>query len=184
MVSPRVCIIGAGSSGITAAQVLKSKGIDFDCFEMGSEVGGNWRYENDNGQSSAYRSLHINTSRDAMQYAAYPMPETLPDYPSHWQIAAYFDDFVDHFGLREKITFRTEVVKVEPVRSPEGRYAVTVRARDDARVPETRHYDHVLVCNGHHWDARWPEPAFPGSEAFPGKQLHAHYYRTPDVFEG
>ena len=25
-----------------------------------------------------------------------------PDYPSHWQIAGYFDDFVDHFGLRER----------------------------------------------------------------------------------
>jgi hypothetical protein len=49
---------------------------------------------------------------------------------------------------------------------------------------ETRHYEHVVVANGHHWDPRWPEPGFPGSETFPGTQLHAHYYRTPDVFEG
>ena len=98
----RVCIIGAGSSGITAAQVLQARGIPFDCFEMGSGVGGNWRYGNDNGVSSAYLSLHINTSRHAMEYAAYPMPESLPDYPSHWQIADYFDDYVDHFGLREQ----------------------------------------------------------------------------------
>ena len=180
--SGRACIIGAGSSGITAAQVLAADGVDFDCFEMGSDVGGNWRYENDNGVSSAYRSLHINTSREAMEYAAYPMPESCPDYPSHWQVAAYFDAFVDHFGLREKITFRTEVTKVEPC--PEGGYAVTIRPRDDARSPQTRHYDHVLVANGHHWDPRWPEPAFPGSEDFPGEQLHAHYYRTPEVFAG
>ena len=50
----RACIIGAGSSGITAAQVLDARGIPFDCFEMGSAVGGNWRYDNDNGVSSAY----------------------------------------------------------------------------------------------------------------------------------
>ena len=31
--------------------------------------------------SSAYRSLHINTSREAMEYAAWPMPASLPDYP-------------------------------------------------------------------------------------------------------
>ena len=43
------------------------------------------------------------------------MPDTLPDYPSHRQIAAYFDDFVDHFGFRDTIRFRTEVVKVEPL---------------------------------------------------------------------
>jgi cation diffusion facilitator CzcD-associated flavoprotein CzcO len=177
--TPRACIIGAGSSGITAAQVLAERGVDFDCFEMGSGVGGNWRYENDNGVSSAYRSLHINTSRSAMEYAAYPMPDTLPDYPSHWQIAEYFDDFVDHFGLRERITFRTEVVKVVPAR---GRgWEVTLRSVDDPGDAETRHYDHVLVANGHHWDPRWPEPSFPGAEEFPGTQLHAHYYRTPDV---
>jgi cation diffusion facilitator CzcD-associated flavoprotein CzcO len=175
-----VCIIGAGASGITAAQVLAAKGIDFDCFEMGSGVGGNWRYDNDNGVSSAYRSLHINTSRTAMEYAAYPMPEDYPDYPSHWQIAAYFDDFVDHFGLRERITFRTEVVKVV---STDGGYDVTTRAVDGSGEAETRHYEHVVVANGHHWDPRWPEPSFPGSETFPGTQMHAHYYRTPDVFE-
>jgi cation diffusion facilitator CzcD-associated flavoprotein CzcO len=182
MVSTRACIIGAGSSGITALQVLRADGIEVDCFEMGSGVGGNWRYGNDNGVSSAYRSLHINTSREAMEYAAYPMPADLPDYPSHWQIAAYFDDFVDHFGLRDAIAFRTEVTKVEPVDS--GGYDVTVRSRDAAREARTHHYDHVLVANGHHWDPRWPEPSFPGSETFPGQQLHAHYYRTPDVFDG
>ncbi|HQR26979.1 MAG TPA: NAD(P)-binding domain-containing protein [Nocardioides sp.] len=184
----RVCLIGAGASGIIAAQVLASKGIAFDCFELGSEVGGNWRYDNDNGLSSAYRSLHINTSRAAMQYAVYPMPTTLPEYPSHWQIAAYFDDFVDHFGLREKITFRTEVTRVEATGvaacgTEAGRYAVTIRPRDDG-AEETRRYDHVLVANGHHWDPRWPEPPFPGSDTFPGTQLHAHHYRTPDVLTG
>src|SRR5215468_5240101 len=149
----RVCIIGAGSSGITAAQVLQAAGIDFDCFEMGSGVGGNWRYENDNGVSSAYRSLHVNTSREGMQYAAYPMPEALPDYPSHWQIAEYFDAYVDHFGLRDRISFRTEVTKVEQAAG--GGYDVTTRSRDE-RTARTHHYDHVLVANGHHWDPRWP----------------------------
>jgi dimethylaniline monooxygenase (N-oxide forming) len=181
---PRVCIIGAGSSGITAAQVLAARGIDFDCFEMGSSVGGNWRYDNDNGVSSAYRSLHINTSRTAMEYAAFPMSDSLPDYPSHWQIAAYFDEFVDHFGLRERITFRTEVVQVVSTGSTTEGYDVTLRSLDNAHVPETRHYDHVIVANGHHWNPRWPEPSFPGSETFPGVQLHAHYYRTPDVLAG
>jgi dimethylaniline monooxygenase (N-oxide forming) len=182
----RVCIIGAGSSGIAAAQVLHARGIDFDCFELGSEVGGNWRYENDNGLSSAYRSLHINTSRQLMEYRTFPMPESLPDYPSHWQIAEYFDAFVDHFGFRDKITFRTEVVKVEPSGAAEGRWAVTVRRRgeDGPTEPEVRHYEHVIVANGHHWDPRWPEPAFPGAESFPGEQMHAHYYKTPDRFVG
>src|SRR4051794_11160282 len=94
----RVCVIGAGSSGIAAAQVLNARGIEFDCFEKGSGVGGNWRYLNDNGVSAAYKSLHINTSRKLMEYATFPMPDKYPDYPSHAHIAEYFDDYVDHFG--------------------------------------------------------------------------------------
>jgi cation diffusion facilitator CzcD-associated flavoprotein CzcO len=42
----------------------------------------------------------------------------------------------------------------------------------------------VLVANGHHWDPRWPEPPFPGSEDFEGEQIHAHHYREPDVLRG
>jgi len=175
-----VCIIGAGSSGIAAAQVLAEREIEFDCFEMGSDVGGNWRYENDNGVSSAYESLHINTSRRAMSFASYPMPDHLPDYPSHWQVAEYFDDVVEHFSLRKHIVFRSEVVKVQP--SAGGGYAVTIRHRDDGVLAETRYYDHVIVANGHHWDPRWPEPAPAGD--FRGDELHAHYYRTSDVFAG
>jgi len=38
----RVCVIGAGSSGIASGQVLHARGIPFDCFEAGSSVGGNW----------------------------------------------------------------------------------------------------------------------------------------------
>src|SRR3954449_11565366 len=185
MTGGRACIIGAGSSGITAAQVLAEAGIEFDCFEMGSDVGGNWRYDNDNGVSSAYRSLHVNTSRQATEYAAYPMPASYPDYPSHWQVADYFESYVDHFGLREKIKFRTEVAKVEPSADKgAGGYDVTTRSRDNARTARTGHYEHVLVANGHHWDPRWPEPAFAGSEDFPGEQIHVHHYREPEVLRG
>ena len=174
----KVCIVGAGSSGLTACQVLAARGIAFDCFEKGSEIGGNWRYENDNGTSSAYRSLHINSARKLMSYEAFPMPEDYPDYPSHWQVAKYFDDYAERFGLRERIAFNTEVVSAEPV---EGEWEVTVEAPDGRR---TERYRAVLVANGHHWQPRWPEPAFAGAEDYEGEQLHVHHYREPDVLVG
>jgi dimethylaniline monooxygenase (N-oxide forming) len=175
----KVCIIGAGGSGVVACQVLNARRIPFDCFEKGSQVGGNWRFENDNGMSSAYRSLHINTSRRVMAFKTLPMPDHFPDYPNHFQMAEYFDEYVDHFGLREKIRFRTEVVSVEPV---DGEWEVSVEDADGKR--ETLRYRAVLVANGHHWDPRWPEPAFPGAEEFEGEQLHAHHYREPDILPG
>jgi cation diffusion facilitator CzcD-associated flavoprotein CzcO len=172
-----VCVIGAGSSGISSCQVLNARGIDFDCYEVGSEVGGNWRYMNDNGMSSAYRSLHINTSRRTMAFATFPMPEDYPDYPNHFQIAQYFDDYVDRFGFRDRIRFRTEVTKVEP---EGGRWKVSWR---DLSYGEEgmELYDSVMVANGHHWDARWPEPSYPGQSEFEGEQLHVHDYKEPEV---
>ena len=176
----KACIIGAGSSGIAAAQVLQARGIDFDCFEKGSQIGGNWRYENDNGMSSAYRSLHINTSRRVMAFKSLPMPDSYPDYPDHFQMAAYFDEVADRYRLRERITVNTEVVDARPVEGT-GEWEVTVEGPEG---PATNRYGAVLVANGHHWDARWPEPAFPGSEDFEGEQIHAHEYREPDVLRG
>jgi len=173
----RVCIIGAGSSGIAACQVLHARGIPFDCFEAGSAVGGNWRYNNDNGMSSAYRSLRAKTSRRCMQYAAFPMPLDYPDYLSHELIAEYLDNFVDHFGFRGMIQFRTEVTKAEPAAG--GGWDVTVRQRDTGAV-RTERYGAVLVANGHHWDPQYPEPAFPGAGTFAGQQMHSHHYRTPE----
>ncbi|WP_037766995.1 flavin-containing monooxygenase [Streptomyces sp. 142MFCol3.1] len=177
----KVCVIGAGSSGIAACQVLAERGIPYDCFELGSQVGGNWRYMNDNGRSSAYRSLHINTSRQMMEYACYPMRKDYPDYPGHAQIAQYFDAFVDHFALRDAIRFRTEVIDVSP--TPIGQWTVTAR-HCDSRLETEQVYHAVLVANGHHWKPRWPHPHIEGAADFAGTQIHSHDYRVPEPFTG
>ncbi len=175
----RVCVIGAGSSGLASCQVLHARGIPFDCFEAGSAAGGNWRYGNDNGMSSAYRSLHAKSSRRCMQFAAFPIPRDWPDYLGHELIVRYLDEFVDHFGFRQHIRFRTEVTRVAPAAG--GGWDVTVRRRDTG-VERTRRYRAVLVASGHHWDPSYPEPAFPGT--FTGEQIHSHGYRTPEPFTG
>ena len=72
--------------------------------------------------SSAYRSLHINTSRERMEYSDYPMPASYPDFPHHSQIARYFDDYVNHFGFRHKIIFETGVDRA--ARDSEGVWTV------------------------------------------------------------
>jgi hypothetical protein len=109
------------------------------------------------------------------------MPETHPDYLSHELITEYLDDFVDHFGFRGRIQFRSEVTKAEPATG--GGWDVTVRRRDTG-ARRTGRYAAVLVASGHHWDPQYPEPAFPGAETFTGEQLHSHDYRTAEPFAG
>ena len=159
-------MIGAGSSGIAAVKALTERGIAVDCFEKSDRVGGNWVFANQNGMSSAYRSLHTNTSRERMAYSDFPMPREYPDFPHHTQMARYFADYVERFGLDRWITFETGVSRAE--RGSDGVWTVGLD------TGETRRYDALLVANGHHWDPRWPDPAYPGR--FDGIQLHSHEF--------
>lgn len=165
------CVIGAGPSGLAAGKALADRNIDFDWFEKGSMVGGLWRIDNDNGEVAAYETLHLNSSRPLTQFPSFPMPEDWPDYPSHTLMAQYFQDFAEHFGLNERITFNTPVTKVE--RLADGGWSVTTGQG-------TRTYDHVVIANGHHSTPKIPE--FPG--AFSGETFHAHDYEAPEVFAG
>ncbi len=171
---PRVCVIGAGASGITASKALWDKGVSFDCIEVSDRIGGTWAFGNPNGMSAAYRSLHINTSRQMMAYRDFEMPSDYPDYPHHSLIADYFESYVDHFGFRGRIEFNTAVEHIEPV-TPEvaGQGGWDVEVSDGS----VRHYDSVVVCNGHHWSPRLPNPTFPGT--FDGLEMHSHGYIDP-----
>ncbi len=83
---PKSCIIGAGPSGLTIAKALLDRGLPFDCFDRSDDVGGNWYFGNPNGMSSAYRMLHIDSSKKRSQLADYPMPDHYPHFPHHSQI--------------------------------------------------------------------------------------------------
>jgi cation diffusion facilitator CzcD-associated flavoprotein CzcO len=169
---PKVCIIGAGCSGFTTAKRLADHGIPFDVFEASDNIGGNWYFKNPNGMSACYKSLHIDTSKWRFAFEDFPVPGDWPDYPNHAQILDYFHDYVDHFGLRERIAFNTRVEKA--VRRDGGGWDVTLS------TGETRHYDALAVANGHHWAARIPE--YPGN--FDGAQIHSHQYNSPfDPFD-
>lgn len=164
---PRVAVIGAGPSGITTAKRLRDHGIPFDCFEASDEVGGNWYFKNPNGMSACYQSLHIDTSKWRLAFEDYPVPANWPDFPHHAQLFDYFKDYVDHFGFRDRILFRTRVTGAE--RQPDGRWLVT---SDDGH---TRDYDVLIVANGHHWDPNLPD--YPGE--FDGVLMHSHAYNDP-----
>jgi thioredoxin reductase len=166
---PSVCVIGAGVSGLTACKALADFGVPHTCFEASDEVGGNWYFENPNGVSSAYRSLHIDISKPSISFRDFPMPERYPDYPHHTHIFEWLRDYADAFALRENIRFNTRVQQAQ--RGERGGWLITL---DDGAQES---FDALLVCNGHHWDPRYPD--FPGS--FDGPQIHSHDYVDPST---
>lgn len=171
-----VCVIGAGVSGLTALKALAEAGVAAEGIERGSDIGGMWRYQNDSGTSSAYRSLHIDSSRQSLAWPDFPLADDLPDYPSHAQMLAHFERYADRFALRDKIRFGRTVSAVVP--HGEG-FAVTSEATGGGDV-QTRTYRAVIVANGHLSEPRLPD--FDGR--FDGDTLHSHHYREAAPFEG
>jgi hypothetical protein len=160
--NPRVCVIGAGVSGLTAIKALGDWGVDHTCLEASDDIGGNWYFRNPNGRSSAYRSLHIDTSKSSISFQDFPMDERYPDFPHHTQIHTFLREYADTFGLRDRIRFGTAVERA--TRLDGGGWDI-----DGDR------FDALLVCNGHHWDPSYPD--FPGH--FDGPTIHSHHYIDP-----
>jgi cation diffusion facilitator CzcD-associated flavoprotein CzcO len=169
-------VIGAGVSGLTVTKHLLDRGISFDCFEMGSDIGGNWRYDNDSGRSPAYASLHIDTSKGRFAYADFHMPKKWPVYLHHTQVLEYLDNYAGAYGLKTHIEFRRQVVAAEP--EGDG-WKVTTKDLTSG-FSSTKSYRAVVVASGHHWDPNIPEQG----NVFEGETMHAQTYRTPDRFIG
>jgi cation diffusion facilitator CzcD-associated flavoprotein CzcO len=164
---PRTAIIGAGISGLTAGKNLADHGIPYDCFEASDRIGGNWAFGNPNGHSSAYRSLHIDTSKQLLSFEDFPIADDFPDFPHHTQIKAYLEQYAAAFDLKDRIRFETRVERA--TRLPGGGWELRTEGGDVER------YDALVVANGHHWDPRYP--GFPGT--FDGESIHSHHYVDP-----
>ena len=95
----RVCVIGAGPSGITAAKNCIQNGLDVTVFEMNDKVGGNWVFNSKTGHSSVYENTHLISSKAWSEFEDFPMPDSYPDYPNHLQLQVYFEDYARHFGV-------------------------------------------------------------------------------------
>ncbi|PRX46647.1 cation diffusion facilitator CzcD-associated flavoprotein CzcO [Prauserella shujinwangii] len=167
MTLPRTCVIGAGLSGLCAGKMLTDYGVPYECFESSDRIGGNWAFGNPNGHSSAYRSLHIDTSKHRLSFKDFPMPEHFPDFPHHSEIKEYLERYAAAFGLHDNIRFRTTVEHAR--RRPGGGWEIRTGHGE-------RHtFDALVVANGHHWDPRYPD--FPGE--FTGESIHSHHYVDP-----
>ena len=116
-----IAVIGAGACGLCAAKYLTEAGFDVTIFEIGTQIGGLWRFMNDNGRSSAYRTLHINTSRGVTRFHDLDFDIGVQDFPDHEDMHSYLTKYADHFGLVDKIRFQSRVVDICPEFNPEKR---------------------------------------------------------------
>jgi cation diffusion facilitator CzcD-associated flavoprotein CzcO len=156
----KFAVIGAGPVGLAMAKSLREHSIPYDQLEADDDLGGNWYH-------GVYQTVHIISSRKTTEYTDYPMPAGYPDFPSRTQMLAYLCDFAEKFNLRPNIEFKTKVVMALP--KPDSCWELELAGG------EKRLYKGLVVCNGHHWDKRFPD--YPGK--FAGAFLHSKDYHHP-----
>jgi hypothetical protein len=161
----RLLIIGAGPVGLGMADALRQRALAYDQVDANDGVGGNWR-------QGIYRGVHIVSSKRSTAYADYPMPGSYPDFPSTEEMRRYLESYARDRKLTERIEFRRKVVRATPLADESW------QVRFDNG--ESRVYKGVIVCNGHHWDRRYPD--YPGR--FSGTLMHSKDYEEPRQLQG
>ena len=172
----KVCVIGAGPSGITAIKNLLDEGLDVTAYDFNQDVGGNWIFSEKESHSSVFETTHIISSKTHSQYQDFTFDDFepgIPDYPSHDQLRRYFQAYARHFDLYRVIQFDT-LVKHCQLRDDQQWEVTTVQNGDE----NTEVFTQLVVCNGHHWKPRYPK--YPGE--FTGELLHSHQYKKATPF--
>ena len=171
-------IVGAGAAGICGAKHMLEAGCDVTVYELGSSLGGMWVYQNDNGRSSAYRTLHINTARDLTNFSDLRFDGSVPPFPSHWDMARYLKQYADRFGVTPNVRFNSKVTRVAP--AADYTY-YKPRWTIETANGETFEHDAIILATGH---LTKPLEVEAFRDGFKGEYLHSHHYEEPAAFVG
>lgn len=180
----RVITIGAGASGIYMAYKLKYYFTDFvfDVYEKNPDLGGTW-FENRYPGCACDVPASVITPIIALRrwinpdirncshnytYSFEPKSDWSANYATSREIFTYFKDFVEKYGLREYISFSTEVIGAQ-WDDKHSEWIVKVR-KENGAIYEQR-CDFLINAAGILNAWRWP--VIPGLHSFEGPLLHS-----------
>lgn len=168
--SLHVCVIGAGQAGLIACKHLSEHGIPFTCFEKGSYIGGMWNLDNDNGMSSAYENLELNTSKQKSGISGFAMPDEYPNFITIKQMYEYLTHFADNYELKKHIKFQTTISNI--TKTDLGVWKI------ETNHGNTHTFSHVIVATGSNSFPNMPQSL----TQFTGNVLHSKEYKTNTDF--
>lgn len=171
MASKRICVVGAGPSGLVTTKTLAEAGLDAQCYDLSPVIGGQWVIDNPSGRSAAYRSLHTNTPLRMNRFSDFAMPVDWPVFPSAGQVAEWLAAYAQTFDLAPRLNLNTEVLRATPL-TDQG-WIVQFRRADGSVSDEA--FDGLVIASGTYWKPRMP--VFSGD--FSGTILHSQAYRDP-----
>ncbi|MCA9689364.1 MAG: FAD-dependent oxidoreductase, partial [Myxococcales bacterium] len=168
----KVCVVGAGVSGLVTAKTFLEDGHEVTLFEKDGGLGGVW------GVARAYVDLEAQNPRDTYSYSDHPMPRDYPEWLSAAHVRSYLESYAERFGVAERIHYNRRVMLIERVGEDEGQARWRVHTAGEEEVEgdagAREDFDKVVVCNGIHCTPNIP--AIDGRERFEragGRVMHS-----------
>lgn len=156
-----VVVIGAGMSGILAAQRLEHAGFSYTVIEKNAGVGGTW-YEN------RYPGARVDVGNHFYCYSFAPRDDWSEFFARQPELQSYFEDCAHEFEIYRNIRFETEVVSAAWSET-DAQWRVLIRKVDG--TTESIYAQSVISAVGQLNRAKLPE--IDGRESFAGLAMHS-----------
>jgi 4-hydroxyacetophenone monooxygenase len=168
----KVAVIGAGMSGIAAAQRLRQAGCSVHIYEKNGDVGGTWL-------ENSYPGCRVDVPNHLYSYSFAQSPHW-PQFNSTQPVLFdYFRSCVAAFDLQDAISYRHEV---EEAIWDDERCIWSLRVRDETGAVTETEVNVVVSAVG-----QLNRPSFPdiaGIDSFEGPSFHSARWDDDVDFEG
>ncbi|MDQ0241484.1 flavin-containing monooxygenase [Arthrobacter bambusae] len=159
-------IVGAGMGGLDAAVKAADRGISFEVFEKEGGIGGLW-------WTQRYPGVAVDTPTTNYSLSWEVTPEWSRYYPNGSEYRSYLDGIADKYGIREKVSLNSEVIRMEWLED-EHVWELTVRSTIDGSIRKVRAAT-VLTAAGNLCRPSYPKVE--GIDTFGGESIHSARWR-------
>ena len=166
--APKICIIGAGQSGLALAAQLDHLGIPYFVAEQNPRIGDNWR--------NRYDSLILHDPVWVNHLPFKPFPDDWPTFTPKDRMGDWLEDYAADLNLN--VRCKCSIVSA----TYNEEQALWHIKADENGTATTFTVPHLVFAVGTSGFARTPK--IEGAATFKGKQIHSSAYKTGADFAG